>query len=341
MVSGMAWLVHHRTPAAYMGKAEEDIAIGIDLGGSHVAVAAVDRKGKIIHNYSIDIVDHGVDAVIETVVKATRHVLGDVKGEIAGVGIGSPGNINTANGSIRYSPNFGWHDVPLGERLRDRLKLEVFVANDARCATLGEYTFGIGKGTSDFVLLTLGTGIGGGIIAGGRLQLGNGMAAGEVGHHQIRPTDGFVCGCGKIGCFEAQAAGMGLIRHAKALESSFPKSMLLDGKPDQLGSKGIRKAAEAGDGHGRAAWNNYIADLAIGVANVIAMLNPEIIALGGGVSSAGEYLLAALSPKVDALTTMAPPQSTRLTIATLGNDAGMIGAAVMAFQGGLLEESSK
>ena len=175
-----------------MGKTQEKFAIGIDLGGSHVAVAAVDQAGKIVQNQSLDLNDHAVDAVIEAIVKTTKHVLADVKENVAGIGIGSPGNIDAATGAIRYSPNFNWHDVPLGEKLRERLKLDVYVANDARCATLGEYTYGIGRGTSDFVLLTLGTGIGGGIIAGGRLQLGAGMGAGEVGHHQIRrPTVSF------------------------------------------------------------------------------------------------------------------------------------------------------
>jgi glucokinase len=328
-----------------MGKAKEELAVGVDLGGSHVAVAAVDRRGQIQSRHSIDLDDHAVPFVIDTIERAVRIVLEQVKGDIAGIGIGSPGNIDAATGSIRYSPNFGWRDVPLGEKLRDRLKFPVYVANDARCATLGEYTFGVGKSTStprgtdgpgDFVLLTLGTGIGGGIIAGGRLLLGAGMGAGEVGHHQIRPERGFVCGCGKIGCFEAQASGLGLIRHAKALAPSFPKSLLLDGRPDKLGSKSIREAAEAGNGHALAAWKNYIADLAIGIANVIAFLNPEIIALGGGVAGAGEALLSALAPQVDALTTMAPPRSTALALAMLGNDAGMVGAAVMAFQGGLL-----
>ena len=137
---------------------------------------------------------------------------------------------------------------------------------------------------SDFVLLTLGTGIGGGIVAGGRLMLGYRWGAGEIGHHQIRPTDGFVCGCGKIGCFEAQASGTGLIRHAFAVAPSFPRSSLLDVARDKLSSKKIRKAAQAGDKHAIAAWNNFIADLAIGLANVIAFVNPETIALGGGVS---------------------------------------------------------
>ena len=163
----------------------------------------------------------------------------------------------------------------MGEALRKRFDLPVFVGNDARCATLGEYEFGVGQGTKDFVLLTLGTGIGGGIVAGGRLILGNRWGAGEIGHHQIRPTDGFVCGCGKIGCFEAQASGTGLIRHAFAVAPSFPRSTLLDAARDKLSSKKIRKAAQAGDKHASAAWERFTGDLAIGLANVIAFVNPE------------------------------------------------------------------
>ena len=234
-----------------------------------------------------------------------------------------------------YSPNFGWSNAPLGEALRSRFRVPVFVGNDARCATLGEHAFGSGRGTSDFVLLTLGTGIGGGIVAGGRLMLGYKWGAGEIGHHQIRPHDGFICGCGKIGCFEAQASGTGLIRHAFAVAPSFPRSALLDVARDKLSSKKIRKAAQAGDKHASAAWGNFIADLAVGLANVIAFVNPETIALGGGVSSAGDFMLDAVRLPVDALTTMVPKGTTALKIATLGNDAGQVGAAVMAFNGGL------
>jgi glucokinase len=251
------------------------------------------------------------------------------------IGIGSPGNVDLARGLIRYSPNFGWHDVPLGERLREQLGAPVLVANDARCATLGEHTYGSGRGIANFVLLTLGTGIGGGIVAEGTLVIGNAAGAGEIGHHQIRATDGFYCACGKIGCFEAQASGTGLMRHAMAIAPSFPRSELVSRKPEKRGSKAIRVAAEAGDAHGLAAWNNFIDDLARGVANVIAFLNPELIALGGGVSSAGDFMLHALRPKVDELTTMSPRGLTRIVVATLGNDAGAIGAAVMAHRGGL------
>ena len=311
-------------------------AIGIDLGGSHVLAALVNEDGKIISRHERDITDHESDVVFAAIDKVVREALGDTKeSSVAGIGIGAPGNIDLASGEIRYSPNFGWRDVPLGEHLRGAFSQHVFVANDARCATLGEHTYGSGRGTKNFVLLTLGTGIGGGIVAGGELVIGNSAAAGEIGHHQIRPRDGFVCGCGKIGCFEAQCSGSGLIRHAFALSSSFPRSTLIDGPKEKLGSKAIRKAAQAGDGHGVAAWRNWIDDMGYGLANVVAFVNPEIIALGGGVSSAGAFLIDAVAPLVEARSTMVPAHATKLVTATLGNDAGAIGAATMAFRGGL------
>jgi glucokinase len=187
--------------------------------------------------------------------------------------------------------------------------------------------------------LTLGTGIGGGIVAGGELLLGNRWGAGEIGHHQIRPNGGFICACGKTGCFEAQASGTGLIRHAFAVASSFPRSTLLDVSREKLSSKKNRRAAQAGDGHAVAAWKNFIEDLAIGLANIIAFVNPEKIALGGGVSTAGEFMLDAVRPEVEILTTMVPRGTTEIVVASLGNDAGQVGAATMAFRGGLTTEN--
>jgi glucokinase len=311
--------------------------MGVDLGGSHVMAALVDEDGTITNRASTDIVDHAFPAVVKVVGDTVRAALADAKEKsIPAVGVGSPGNVDLATGEIRWSPNFGWSSVPLAARLGDLLGVRVLVGNDARCATLGEHTFGGGKGASNFVMLTLGTGIGGGIVADNTLLLGNEAGAGEFGHHQIRATDGFICACGKTGCFEAQASGTGLLRHAYAVAPSFPKSTLLDVKRDRLGSKAIRRAAEAGDPHGLAAWRRYIDDLAIGLANVIAFVNPEVIALGGGVSSAGDFMLRPLRPKVDELTTMVPRGTTKIVTATLGNDAGAIGAAVMARRGGLI-----
>jgi glucokinase len=311
-------------------------AIGIDLGGSHVTAGVVQEDGKILSQHEQDITDRAFDAVVSSVEAVTKAAIKDARDdELVGIGVGSPGNIDPRTGTVLYSPNFLWENVPLGERLRSIFKLPLFVANDARCATLGEYTFGTGRGTQNFVLLTLGTGIGGGIVSGGELLIGNRAGAGEIGHHQIRPTDGFICGCGKTGCFEAQASGTGLIRHAFAVASSFPRSTLLDRNPEKLGSKSIRRAAQAGDGHAVAAWKNFGSDLAIGLANVIAVINPAMIALGGGLSSAGDFLIDAVRDRVDELTTMVPKHTTKLVIAQLGNDAGQVGAATMAFRGGL------
>jgi glucokinase len=311
-------------------------AIGVDLGGSHTTAAVVQEDGKILSQHEQDIEDRSFDAVVAALENVIGSALKETKNkELLGIGIGSPGNIDPKTGAVLFSPNFGWDNVPLGERLRKSFDLPVFVANDARCAALGEYTFGSGIGTKHFVLITLGTGIGGGIVADGRLLIGNRAGAGEIGHHQIRPTDGFICGCGKIGCFEAQASGTGLMRHAFAVASSFPRSTLLAKNPEKLGSKAIRRAAQAGDQHALAAWKNYCLDLALGVANIIAFVNPEVIALGGGVSTAGDFMLDAIRDRVDELTVMAPRGTTRLVIAKLGNDAGQVGAAAVAFRGGL------
>jgi glucokinase len=310
-------------------------AIGVDLGGSHVTAAVVTDDGKIHSQHEQDLENLRFESVVDALAVQVAAAVKDAGSGVAGIGVGSPGNIDAKSGAVLYSPNFGWNDAPLGETLRKKFDLPVFVGNDARCATLGEYTFGTGMGTKDFVLLTLGTGIGGGIVAGGTLILGNRWGAGEIGHHQIRPTDGFVCGCGKVGCFEAQASGTGLIRHAFALEPSFPRSELLDVERDRLSSKKIRKAAQAGDKHAAAAWKNFTADLAIGLANVIAFVNPETIALGGGVSTAADFMLDAIRGPVDDLTTMVPKGSTTIAIAKLGNDAGQVGAASMVFRGGL------
>ncbi|MGD0052863.1 MAG: ROK family protein [Vulcanimicrobiaceae bacterium] len=312
-------------------------AIGVDLGGSHVMAAVVDETGRIQVQFEHDVADRTPDAVVATLAGVVRSALDASKLEIAGIGIGSPGNVDPASGTIRWSPNLGWEDVPLGKRVREAFpKLPVFVANDARCATLGEYVHGVGQGTEHFVLLTLGTGIGGGIVLGGVLALGAQMGAGEVGHHQIRPDGGFVCSCGKIGCFEAQASGTGLIRHAFRVAPSFPRSTLLDVAREKLGSKAIRRAAQVGDLHALAAWGAFCDDLALGLANIIAFVNPEVIALGGGVSSAGDFLLERVRPLVEARTVTVPRGTTRIVRATLGNDAGAVGAATAALRGGLI-----
>jgi glucokinase len=297
----------------------------------------VTEDGTIHSAHEQDLDDLTFDAVVEALSVQVTAALKDAGPKVVGIGIGSPGNIDAESGAVLYSPNFGWSNAPLGGAVRARFRLPVFVGNDARCATLGEYAFGAGRGTDDFVMLTLGTGIGGGIVGNKTLLLGHRWGAGEVGHHQIRPTDGFVCACGKIGCFEAQASGTGLIRHAFAVAPSFPRSTLLDFPREKLSSKKIRKAAQAGDKHAVAAWKNFSVDLSIGLANIISFVNPQRIALGGGVSSAGDYLIDSIEQRVNDLTTMVPPGTTSIVVALLGNNAGQAGAAEMVFRGGLAQ----
>jgi glucokinase len=311
-------------------------AIGIDLGGTHVAAAAVDERGKCLEAFERELRAHDVKYVVGEIVKVVDKAAGSLRGKkIAGIGIGSPGNIDERTGTIRFSPNFDWRDVPLRAKLEKKLGRKVHILNDARCATIGEYVYGSGKGTRDFVLLTLGTGIGGGIVSNNKLVLGHAMGAGEIGHHVIRPETGFICPCGKRGCLEAQASGTGLLRHAVALAPSFPRSTLLTGVPqERWGSRMIVKAAAAGDQHATATWQAWLNDLAIGLGNIIAFVNPEIIALGGGVGRTDDSLLATpLRPLVDAQTTMVPKGHTAIVRAKLGNNAGIIGAASMALHG--------
>lgn len=312
-------------------------AIGIDLGGTHIAAAAVSKRGTMKHRVKRDLTSRKPDYVIDEIEQAVRHVLKKLRGrKIEGIGLGCPGNIVEQTGVVRFSNNFRWSNVPLGPRLERRLGQQIHILNDARCAALGEFLYGCGVGTNDFALITLGTGIGGGLIADSRLILGNRMGAGEVGHHTIRPDTGFKCTCGQRGCFEAQASSRGLFNHARALRKQFPNSTLLHGVTDRnWKSKIVSEAVLRGDRHAIAAWRAYLNDLAIGVNNIISFTNPHTIALGGGVGKTSPKLLAKpLAKLVDARTEMVPKRSTRIVSAALGNDAGIVGAAAMVFHGG-------
>ena len=312
-------------------------AIGVDLGGSHTMAAVVDTKGRILDKFKRDLSGLDVKYVVGEIVNVVGKARKSIKGkELAGIGLGSPGSIDERTGEIRYSPNFNWRNVPLGKLLAKQLGHNVYILNDARCATLAEAEHGSGRGARDFALITLGTGVGGGFIANGKLVVGSAMGAGEVGHHQIRPDTGFACTCGKTGCFEAQASGTGLLRHALALAPSFPRSTLLSGDPAGWGTKGVRDAMMRGDVHAVTAWKRWLTDLSIGVANIVAFMNPEVIALGGGAGQTDrKYLSEPLTAMVDALTIMSPRGRTKIVSAKLGNDAGAVGAAALAFHGGV------
>ncbi|MBV8197135.1 MAG: ROK family protein [Candidatus Eremiobacteraeota bacterium] len=308
--------------------------LGVDLGGSHLAAAVVDvATGEISLRHELQLRDRSVDFVVESILAFASQISQELEAKVDAIGIGSPGNVDTRDGIVRSSPNFGWRDAPIGQAISSRSRADVRVMNDARCAAYGEYLYGSGRGARSFVLLTLGTGIGGGIVIDGALLMGNAMGAGEIGHHTIKAQGGFPCSCRRLGCFEAHASATGLLRHARMLEASYPRSKLLHGDATTIGSRVVQEAAAAGEVHAVAAWNNYVDDLAVGVSNVIGFLDPEVIAIGGGVAGAGDFLIAELRERVAARTVTVPPGRTTIVAADFLGDAGLVGAAAFAANG--------
>ena len=242
-------------------------AIGVDLGGSHTMAAVVDAKGKIQAKFKRDLSSLDVGYVVGEIVHVVGKALKAVKGKnLAGIGLGSPGSIDERNGDIRYSPNFGWRNVPLGKLLAKRLGHRVDILNDARCATLGEADHGSGRGARDFALITLGTGLGGGFIANGKLVIGNAMGAGEVGHHQIPLNDGFIL-LRRSGASRRRHRGQvsSVTRCTRVIISRARCSSATRRRGDEGGSSDAARRSAC-----RGGMETLIADLAIGAANIVA-----------------------------------------------------------------------
>lgn len=289
--------------------------IGVDLGGTHISAARICGEGNIQQHAHVDISERSTDAVFE----ALFYVLDSVAdASTIAVGLGIPGNVDIASGDARQLPNFGWNaNIPISKIVYERTGLQTFALNDARCAGLAEARLGAGQGADVFVMLTLGTGIGGGVFINGNLLRGASSDAGEIGHHTIYGDDGFVCGCGKRGCFEAHASAFGLVRHYEAN----------GGRPAT--SKGVIAALHKGDANAATALEHFRVDLARGLSNIVAFYNPHVIALGGGLSMADE-IFDGLQERVDGLTLPASRGVAKVIRAKLGVDAGLIGAALMA-----------
>jgi len=304
-------------------------AVGIDLGGTYIKAALVDGSGNIEHQERCPTgVEGGVDGVA-TRVAGLVHALASARGidltDVAGVGIGVPG-VTTSEGTVVLAPNLNWRQVPFKRVLAERLGTRVELDNDANVAALGEARIGAGGGCDSLVLLTLGTGIGGGIILGGRALHGSSFAAGEVGHICVLP-DGPRCACGLRGCLEALASGPAMVRLVQDRLSAGTPSVLVDG--DGLTPEAICSAAASGDGLGQAAVDHVAEYLGIAIANIIALLSPEVIALGGGISAAGDVLLKPILSAAESRSLEGMFEHTRILAATLGNNAGSIGAALL------------
>ncbi|WP_349407808.1 ROK family glucokinase [Pseudalkalibacillus sp. SCS-8] len=316
---------------------KEKIAVGVDLGGTTIKMAFVDESGNMIEKWHIptDITDGGrnianhIGASIKDKLKDTDLEISSIEG----IGIGAPGFINLENGFIYKAVNLGWENYPLKDDLEGITGLPVFVDNDANIAALGEMWKGAGNQAANLICITLGTGIGGGIILDGEILHGANGMAGEIGHITSITSGGAPCNCGKTGCLETIASATGIARIATEGLSDHPESALhqrLDGK-ERLTAEDVFISAADGD-----EWSNEVIrtichHLGLAIANLSNGLNPSKIVIGGGVSKAGDQLLKPLKEVFAQFALPRVYEATDFAIASLGNDAGVVGAAKLLF----------
>lgn len=310
--------------------------IGIDLGGTNIAAGLVDENGKILIKDSVPTnSERPTDEIVADMAVLSKKLVdsGGIRmSDIYAVGIGCPGTVNSKNGEIVYSNNIPMKHYPMAEKFRKYLDLPIVIDNDANCAALGEYTVS-GKGTGVFVLITLGTGVGGGVIIDGKIFHGFNGAAAEPGHITL-VSGGKQCTCGKKGCFEAYASATALIQQTKEAIVKNPDSVMneLAKKEGKVSGRTAFEAAKQGDKAGQDVVNQYVRYLADGLVSIENVLQPEIIAIGGGISKEGEYLMKPVREYVSGNGFNKFMPKTNIVAAQLFNDAGIVGAAMMAHQ---------
>ncbi|MGN0457827.1 MAG: ROK family protein [Eubacterium sp.] len=309
--------------------------IGIDLGGTNIVAGVVDDEYKIISKAKTPTnTPRSADEIFDDIAKVCKQAMSEAGltiADIKSVGLGTPGSAN-AEGVIEYANNLGFDHVPAKQMLIERLGCdEVYVENDANCAALGEAYAGCGEGASNFVAVTLGTGVGSGIIVDGKIVSGVNRAGGECGHTVI-VVDGEPCTCGRKGCWEAYASATALINQTKAAMEKHPDSIMhkLAEEEGKVSGRTAFDAMRHGDIAGIKVVDTYIKYVACGLINLVNIFQPEVICIGGGICNEGEYLLRPLRRFVEAerYSVYSKIQS-KIVKATLGNDAGLIGAAIL------------
>jgi glucokinase len=314
--------------------------IGIDLGGTKIAGVLADTGGTVLYQETIPTrTEEGQDKVIARIYGLIRALLAAAgAGEVKGIGLCTPGPSDLKAGVVIEAPNLKWKDLPIVALLEKEFNLPVVLENDANAAAYGEYVYGAAKGRKDLVYLTVSTGIGGGIIVNGELVYGRNYSAGEVGHMVVLP-DGPPCGCGRRGCVEALASGSAIAREAKALllkegQGGSGRTGLLwemtGGDPERLTAKEVGKAAAQGDPLALSVLEKAFRYLGIALGNLVNLLNPEIIVIGGGVAAMGPLLFR---PAIQAMEATAFAHMCRdlpVVPALLGGEAGTRGMVALA-----------
>ena len=308
--------------------------IGIDVGGTKVLGGVVDSTGKVLTTSRRDTPREGGRALTETIADVANELAAQY--DVTGVGLSAAGFVSSDRKTMLATPNIaGWNGVQLDAELTSLINLPVVLENDANAAAWGERTFGAGKGKKNMLMITVGTGVGGGIIVNGELLRGAFGIAAEIGHLRVLP-EGHLCGCGARGCFEQYASGNALLRHAREAIAASPdlaRNLLArgDGTLEGLTGKAITEAAREGDQVALAAFNTTAHWLGAGIASLSVILDPECVVIGGGVIDAGEILLAPTRAAMERFMPFAGKHPyPEIIPATLGNEAGLVGAADLA-----------
>jgi glucokinase len=306
-------------------------AIGLDVGGTKIAAFRVTDSGEIEERAMVPTPETTED-IFETMRELAAKV---ATSDVAAIGVGAPGMVEFAEGIVRYAPNLPWRDLPLASRLSDATGLPCVVDNDATVAAWGEYRFGAGSGSTDMLMVTVGTGIGGGIVTGGKIFRGAHGFAAEIGHIIVEP-DGPLCGCGNRGCLEQVAAGRAIDRLGRDAARDHPEALfvqLAGGDPATVDGRAVTEAARRGDEMALEILSEVGRRLGEGMAGLANTLDPEVIVVGGGAIAAGDLLLGpARTAFTEAVEAVEVRPEIPIRAALLGNEAGAVGAAVLALE---------
>ena len=312
--------------------------IGIDVGGMSIKAGIVDETGKLYIKDSVPTLPERhyseIVADMAALCKKIAADLGIAIGEIVGVGMGIPGTINSKAGVITYSNNINFEKVPVVKEFQKYINRPVYINNDANAAALGEAKFGSGKGSRDVVFVTLGTGVGTGIITEGILLEGK-MGAGAEGGHIALKMGGELCSCGKRGCWEAYASASALIRQTRKAMESHPDSLMNEeaAKEGKVSGRTAFNAAKRGDNVAKKVVDNYIKYVAEGIISMVNLFRPDYVLIGGGISNEGDWLMQKIQRRVNRYS-FGGHRNPKVYVrkAVLGNDAGIYGAAALAMK---------
>ena len=312
--------------------------IGIDLGGTKILTALADAQGNIINDTRIPTeADRGSETVLKNIHKSIKKVLSDGdlhKDNIEAIGIGSPGPLDLEQGLIVGAANLPFKKFPLVKSIEERTGIPVYLQNDANTAALGENVFGAGKKVENMIYVTVSTGVGGGIIIDGDIYFGVNGNAGEIGHMTVDP-DGPICGCGRHGCLESFSSGTAIARMGREAVKNNQSELidqLVEGDLEQIDAEIVAKAAREGDQKAKEIYKTAGKYLGLGLANLVNIVNPEMIVLGGGVMNAEDLFIVEMKKSLNKLALAAPLDIVKLARAELGDEIGVRGAVAVAMK---------